>query len=92
MKKKLVILCLSVFIFLFIGINNYRQKNKTIECWWGVLYPNLSFIGFENTEDKEDETKISALDKNYIYTNNHNEDEIKYKLAIVEWINSLFSF
>lgn len=81
MKKKLVIF-LSLLVILFFGINYYKKKTETVECWWGVMYPSLSYIGFE------DETKISSTDTDYVYADN----KIKYKFAIVEWFNNLFSF
>lgn len=86
MKKILVLL--SLILVLIIGFLYYQHKTETIECWWGVLYPNLSFIGFENEEDN---TKISALDTDYMPSTTDTE-EIQYKIAIVEWLNKLFSF
>ena len=53
MKKKIVIF-LSLFIIVLLSWNFYQQKTKTVECWWGVIYPSLSFIGFE------DNTKVSS--------------------------------
>lgn len=77
--KKLVIF-LFIIVLLFIGLNYYyQQKYKTIECWWGVLYPNLSFIGFEN------DTKYSSI--NEIKPNN----KIQYKSFIFEWLKEKFS-
>lgn len=81
MRKKLVIF-LILFVILLCGINYYKKKIETIECWWGIMYPTLSYIGFE------DETKISSSDKDYIYSDN----KVKYKFAIVEWFENLFSF
>ena len=75
MKKKIVIF-LSLFIIVLLSWNFYQQKTKTVECWWGIMYPSLSFIGFE------DNTKISSADEDYIYTSN----KVKMKFAIVEWL------
>lgn len=75
MKKKIVIF-LSLFIIVLLSWNFYQQQTKTVECWWGVMYPSLSFIGFE------DNTKVSSTDEDYIYTDN----KVKMKFAIVEWL------
>lgn len=84
MKKKLIIFTI-LFIILLFGINLYKKKTETIECWWGVMYPTLSYVGFEDI----DETKISSVDTNYIYIG---DNKVKYKFAIVEWLENLFSF
>lgn len=81
-KKIIFILVLGLIIF--IGIDYYNSQ-KTVECWWGVLYPSLSFIAIED----EDETKVSALDTNYYYINNEDEP-IKIKIAILEWFKNHF--
>lgn len=81
MKKVIVLLCL-ILVLLTIGISFYQYQNRTVECWWGVLYPNLSFIGFEEPQ------QISALDKNYI----PNTDGINFKFAIIEWLKNSFQF
>lgn len=81
--KKLVIF-LFIIILLFIGMNYYQQKYKTIECWWGVMYPSLSFIGFEDNE----EIQYSSLDKIKVKPRN---ETIKYKSFILEWLKEKFS-
>ena len=80
MKKKILIFALVFIIAFFMGW--YKKKTQAVECWWGVMYPSLSYVGFE------DETKISSTDKDYVYTDN----KVKYKFAIVEWFENLFSF
>ena len=81
-KKIIFILVLGLIIF--VGIDYYNSQ-KTVECWWGVLYPSLSLIAVED----EDETKVSALDTNYYYINNEDEP-VKIKIAILEWFKNHF--
>lgn len=81
-KKIIFILVLGSIIF--IGIDYYNSQ-KAVECWWGVLYPSLSFIAIEDRE----ETKVSTLDTNYYYINNEDEP-VKIKIAILEWFKNHF--
>ena len=81
-KKIIFILVLGLIIF--IGIDYYNSQ-KTVECWWGVLYPSLSFIAVEDEKD----TKVSTLDTNYYYINNEDEP-VKIKIAILEWFKNHF--
>lgn len=83
---KKIILILILGLVIFIGISYYSSR-KTVECWWGVVYPSLSFITIE--DEDEDETKISALDTNYYYINKE-EEPIKIKIAILEWFKKHF--
>lgn len=83
---KKIILILILGLVIFIGISYYNSR-KTVECWWGVVYPSLSFIAIE--DEDEDETKISALDTNYYYINKE-EEPIKIKIAILEWFKKHF--
>lgn len=83
MKK--IIISIIVFFIVFIGIEFYNSQ-KTVEAWWGVMYPTLSFIGFEDEE--QDNTKVSALDANYYFI--EKEEPVKMKLAIVEWFKNTF--
>ena len=46
MGKKILIGILGLCIIVF-GVWYYNSQ-KTVECWWGVLYPPLSFVGFED--------------------------------------------
>ena len=82
-KKIIFILILGLIIF--IGIDYYNSQ-KTVECWWGVVYPSLSFIAIE--DEDEDETKISALNTNYYYIDK--EEPVKIKIAILEWFKKHF--
>ena len=81
-KKIIFILVLGLIIF--VGIDYYNSQ-KTVECWWGVLYPSLSFIAIED----EEKTKVSTLDTNYYYINNEDEP-VKIKIAILEWFKNHF--
>lgn len=85
MKRFLMVL----IILLFIGIGIYYYQNKTIECWWGVCYPSLSFIAFEN-EEEDTTVKFSALDKDYIPDTIEKENQIKYKWFIIKWWKEKF--
>lgn len=82
-KKIIFILLLSLIIF--IGLDFYNSQ-QTVECWWGTVYPSLSFIAIEDEEEK-DTGKISSLNNNYFYLN---EESIKIKIAIVEWFKKYF--
>ena len=79
MGKKILIGILGLCIIIF-GVWYYNSQ-KSVECWWGVLYPPLSFVGFE--EDNTQRAEISSLDKDYFYI--QKEEPIKFKFAIVEW-------
>lgn len=83
MSKKIVIILLAI---LFIIIINFYNSQRTVECWWGTVYPSLSFIAIEDEEEK-DTGKISSLNNNYFYLN---EEPIKIKIAIVEWFKKYF--
>ena len=81
---KKIIFVLLIFILVIIGVRYYNSQ-KTVECWWGVMYPSLSFIAFE--EEDENEEKISSLDTNFTYTKK--EEPVKVKIGIIEWIKNL---
>lgn len=85
MKK--IITILIIFFIIFIGIEFYNSQ-KTIECWWGVMYPSLSFIPFEDEE--QNNTKLSSNNPHYIYIKQSEEEPIKMKIAIVEWFKNTF--
>ena len=82
MKKLIISLIIVGLIFMGIGI--FKSK-ETTECWWGVLYPSLSYVGFE---DETSATQISSVDSNYIYVKE--EEPVKIKIAIVEWFKKIF--
>lgn len=84
--KKLIISLIICFV-LFIGLEWY-QSQKTVECWWGVLYPALSFIAVED-DSEDNKTQISSLNPQYVYVN-YEEEPIKMKIAIVEWFKNTF--
>ena len=85
MKK--IIIALIIFFTVFIGLEFYNSR-KTIECWWGVAYPTLSFIAFE--DEDEDTARISSLNSDYIYVKEYEEKPVKIKIAIVEWFKKYF--
>lgn len=93
--KKLLIIGLLMLI-LVIGAVWYYNSHKTIECWWGVMYPTLSYVAIEDddgqskTADKG--TQISSLEPNYVgySTEKTQEEPIKFKLAIIEFFNKYF--
>lgn len=82
---KKIILSLIVLILIVIGIKYYNSR-KTVECWWGVAYPTLSFIAFEDEEDTS--KQISSTDENFMYV--QKEEPIKVKIAILEWFKKIF--
>ena len=83
--KKFVI-CLMLIFIIFMGISFIKYKTDTVECWWGVLYPSLSYIGFE---DENEITTIASADTNYFYIP---DTTIKTKFLIIEWFKNNFSF
>ena len=92
-KKIIFILLLSLIIF--IGLDFYNSQ-QTVECWWGVVYPSLSFIAVEDDEEVTTvhESMISSSDINYFYLSEdkieEEEEPIKFKIAIVEWFKKHF--
>lgn len=80
---KRLLIALIVFIIFIIGIFFYNYKTATVECWWGVLYPNLSYVAFE----EDNSTQISSADKDYIYVK---EEPVHIKIAILEWFKEKF--
>lgn len=82
---KKIILSLIVLILIIIGIRYYNSK-RTVECWWGVAYPTLSFIAFEDEEDTS--KQISSTDENFMYI--QKEEPVKVKIAILEWFKKIF--
>lgn len=83
-KKIILILIIIGLIFMCV---KYYNSQKTIECWWGVLYPSLTNVGFE--DDTELDSKISSSNPDYIPTN-FEKKPIKIKIAIFEWFKNLF--
>lgn len=84
MIKRIVIL-LGLILIILLSINLYIKRTQTIECWWGVMYPSLSFIALE---DEEETVRYSSLD-NYLYV--EQEPEIKYDFMFLKWLRK-FSF
>lgn len=85
MKK--FIICFLIAILLVIGICFFKYKTEAIECWWGVMYPSLSYIAFEDEDTSI--AKISSSDKDYLYIP---DTKIKTKVFIIEWLKDKISF
>lgn len=88
MKKSIIYFLICTLIT--IGIILFKQQ-QTIECWWGVCYPQLSFIGFEDTDENEN-NKLSSTDlnhKTFIKTTDNNE-KIKFKFFIFDWFDKYY--
>ena len=85
MKK--FIICFLIAILLVIGICFFKYKTEAIECWWGVMYPSLSYIAFEDEDTSI--AKISLSDKDYLYIP---DTKIKTKVFIIEWLKDKISF
>ena len=86
MIKRIVIL-LGILFILFTGLNYFIQnKYRSVECWWGVMYPALSFVALE---DEEETVRYSSLD-NHFYT--EQESEVKYDFMFLKWLKQKFSF
>lgn len=85
MKK--FIICFLIAILLVIGICFFKYKTEAIECWWGVMYPSLSYIAFEDEDTSV--AKISSSDKDYLYIP---DTKIKTKIFIIEWLKDKISF
>ena len=78
---KRFVICLVIILLVVLGVSFYKYKTNSVECWWGVVYPQLSYIAF-----KDEDTKVSSSDTDYFYIDN----KIKVKWAIWEWIKSSF--
>lgn len=88
MVKK-IILSLFIIGLIIFGVR-YYNSHKTVECWWGVMYPTLSYVGFED-EENDYESKVSSSEIHYIPTiKEEKEEPVKVKIAIIEWLNSIF--
>lgn len=85
MKK--FIICFFIAILLVIGICFFKYKTEAIECWWGVMYPSLSYIAFEDEDTSV--AKISSSDKDYLYIP---DTKVKTKIFIIEWLKDKISF
>lgn len=85
MKK--FIICFLIVILLVIGICFFKYKTEAIECWWGIMYPSLSYIAFEDGDTSI--AKISSSDKDYLYIP---DTKIKTKIFIIEWLKDKISF
>ena len=90
-KRILIVLLL---LSLIIGIFYYFNSQKTVDCWWGILYPSLSYIPIQ-TENDEDSTiglgAISLTDNDYYFTSETEEKPFKIGFAIVEFFNKYLS-
>lgn len=86
---KKIALGLTAILSIVIGFNIYNSF-KTVECWWGTLYPTLSFVAIEDEEREQEVGKVSSIDEKYFPTIEKEEEPIKFKIAIWEWIKDLF--
>ena len=91
-KRILIVLLL---LSLTIGIFYYFNSQKTVDCWWGVLYPSLSYIPIQ-TENDEDEIiglgAVSFTDDNYHFTLETEEEKpFKIGFAIVDFFSKYFN-
>lgn len=84
---KKIAISLTAILSVVIGFNIYNSF-KTVECWWGTLYPSLSFVAIEDKEEQE-VGKVSSLDENY-FPIIEKEEPVKFKIAIWEWIKEIF--
>ena len=83
MVKKLIISLFIIGLIVF-GVKLYNSQ-KTIECWWSVMYPSLSYVEVDSKSNEK--SKISSTNPYYIYAL---EEPIKVKIAIVEWFKKYF--
>lgn len=85
MKK--IVIFLGILLIIFLSVNLYIKNNyQTVECWWGVMYPSLSFIALE---DEEENTRYSSLNTHFV---EQEETEIKYDFMILKWLREKFSY
>lgn len=76
MKK--IIAGLIVFLIVVAGIHFYNSR-KTVECWWSVVYPSLTFVGVEDEYGYEAiGVKLDGDIKN---------EQPKIKFAIFDFLN-----
>lgn len=87
MFKKIILFLITVFSFI-LGFNIYNSY-KTVECWWGTLYPSLSFVAVDE-EPEYTSGKISSIEEDYIPVIKKEEKEISFKFAILEWFKEIF--
>lgn len=44
---KTIFIGLITLIIVLAGVYYYNSQ-KTVECWWSVVYPSLTFVGVED--------------------------------------------
>ena len=81
MKK--IVIFLGLILIIILSVNLYIKRTQTVECWWGVIYPTLSFIALED----EEPTRYSSLNNTFV----EQEPEIKYDFMFLKWLRQ-FSF
>lgn len=81
MKK--IVIFLGLILIIILSVNLYIKRTQTVECWWGVMYPTLSFIVLED----EEPTRYSSLNNTFV----EQEPEIKYDFMFLKWLRQ-FSF
>lgn len=81
MKK--IVIFLGLILIIILSVNLYIKRTQTVECWWGVMYPTLSFIALED----EEPIRYSSLNNTFV----EQEPEIKYDFMFLKWLRQ-FSF
>lgn len=51
MKKYIIIFSIIFLLSVAAGYLFHAYQYRTIECWWGSIYPTLSFVGESNGTD-----------------------------------------
>ena len=74
-----IIVALVVFFVVFVGLSFYNSQ-RTVECWWGVMYPTLSYIGIDDeTETVKTDSAIFKWFKRFVgRSEEENEQKIIY--------------
>lgn len=83
---KRFVMFISIILLLLIGISFYKYKTRAIECWWGVMYPCLSYLP---VEEEQEVARISSSDPDYIYVP---DTEIKTDFYILKLFKKVFNF
>lgn len=68
-----IIVALVIFLMVFIGLSFYNSQ-RTVECWWGVMYPTLSYIGIDDeTETVKTDFAIFKWFKKFVGRNDEED-------------------
>lgn len=55
--KKVVIFLIIIF-FLVTGFTLYQYHNRTVECWFTILYPQFNYVDASEQYDIETADKV----------------------------------